>query len=112
METESVIKALTALSQSTRLGIFRLLVQVGPEGLSAGRIAECLSIPPSSLSFHLKELSNAGLLSSRQDSRYVIYSAQFDTMNAVIAYLTENCCGGSPCGSAADPVCPNPPEMP
>jgi DNA-binding transcriptional ArsR family regulator len=97
MESKSVVTALGALAQESRLAIFRLLVAAGPAGLAAGKIAEALAMPPSSLSFHLKELSYAGLVNSRQESRFVIYSANFDAMNALIAYLTENCCGGIPC---------------
>ena len=97
MESKTAITALAALAQDTRLAIFRLLVKAGPEGLPAGKIAETLSIPPSSLSFHLKELSHATLISSRQDGRFVIYSANFHTMKGVLDYLTENCCGGAPC---------------
>jgi DNA-binding transcriptional ArsR family regulator len=97
MEMKSAVTALAALAQESRLAVFRLLVQAGPEGLSVGRIGEALGIPPSSLSFHMKELSHAGLVSSRQEGRYVIYAAHFETMNEVIAFLTENCCGGAPC---------------
>lgn len=97
METNFIITALAALAQESRLAIFRLLVQTGPAGLPAGRIAEALGVPSSSLSFHLKELSHARLLTSRQDGRFVIYSANFPAMNDLIAYLTENCCGGQPC---------------
>jgi ArsR family transcriptional regulator len=97
METKSVVTALAALAQESRLAIFRLLVQTGPEGLSAGKIAETLSISPSSLSFHMKELSHANLVASRQESRYVIYSANFQAMAELLAFLTENCCGGKPC---------------
>lgn len=97
MEAKSVVAALSAIAQESRLAVFRLLVQVGPSGLAAGKIAEALAVPPSSLSFHLKELSYAGLVTSRQESRFVIYSANFDAMNELIAYLTENCCGGEPC---------------
>jgi len=106
VETKFVVTALSAIAQESRLAIFRLLVQVGPSGLSAGKIAEALEIPPSSLSFHLKELSYAGLVTSRQESRFVIYSANFETMNDLIAYLTENCCGGSPCTPTCTPACP------
>ena len=107
MESKTVVAALSALAQESRLAIFRLLVQAGPAGLSAGRIAELLAVPSSSLSFHLKELSRADLLLSRQDGRFVIYSANFDAMNRLIAYMTENCCGGEPCGTvqAAGEVC-------
>jgi ArsR family transcriptional regulator len=97
MEIKSVVTALAALAQDSRLAIFRLLVQTGPEGLSAGKIGEALGIPPSSLSFHMKELTYANLVSSRQEGRYVIYSANFQTMHELLSFLTENCCSGSPC---------------
>lgn len=97
MESKAVIIALAALAQETRLAIFRMLVQAGSEGMQAGKIAETLGVPASSLSFHLKELNRAGLIDSRQESRFVIYSANFQSMNALVAYLTENCCGGKPC---------------
>jgi ArsR family transcriptional regulator len=97
METKSVVKALAALAQESRLAVFRILVQAGPEGMAAGRIGEATGVAPSSLSFHLKELSNAGLIESRQESRFVIYSARYSSMDALIGYLTENCCGGVEC---------------
>ena len=97
METDDALTALAALAHSIRLAVFRLLVQAGPAGLPAGRIAELMEIPASSLSFHLKELHRAGLLASRQDGRSIIYMAHFDTMNGLLAYLTQNCCGGNPC---------------
>jgi DNA-binding transcriptional ArsR family regulator len=97
METTSALSALAALAQESRLATFRLLVQAGPEGLPASRIAETLGLPPSSLSFHLKELTHANLIVPRQDGRFVIYAARFDTMNALVGFLTENCCGGAPC---------------
>lgn len=97
METKSVVKALAALAQESRLTVFRLLVQAGPEGLPAGKISEVAGIVPSSLSFHLKELANAGLIDSRQEGRFVIYTAQYPAMDALIGYLTENCCGGVAC---------------
>ena len=97
MESNQVIKALAALAQDSRLAIFRALIQCGPQGLSVGKIAERVDIAPATLSFHLKELSIAGLLSSRQDGRYVIYSASFAAMNELIGFLTENCCGGNAC---------------
>lgn len=103
MENKTAVTALAALAQESRLAIFRLLVQAGPIGLAAGKIGETLGIPPSSLSFHMKELSHANLVSSRQESRFVIYSANFQTMNEVIGFLTENCCGGTLC-SATNPV--------
>ena len=97
MEIKDAVTSLAALGHDTRLTIFRYLVQAGPDGLAAGRLAELAAIPPSSLSFHLKELVHAGLLVSRQEGRFVIYAAQYDAMNALIAFLTENCCGGVPC---------------
>lgn len=103
METKTVVTALSALAQETRLAIFRLLVQQGPEGLAAGKIGEALKLPPATLSFHLKELSHAGLLSSRQEGRSIIYSTNFDIMNQVLGFLTENCCGGAPCAPTGTP---------
>lgn len=97
MEMINAVAALAALAHESRLAVFRLLVEAGPEGLPAGRIGERLGIPPSSLSFHLKELSHAGLLRSRQQGRFVIYAADFDAMNGLIGFLTENCCAGSAC---------------
>ncbi|MBY4946090.1 metalloregulator ArsR/SmtB family transcription factor [Cupriavidus respiraculi] len=97
METENALGALAALAHAIRLTVFRQLVQAGPEGMAAGRIAERMQMPASSLSFHLKELHRAGLLTSRQDGRSIIYMARYETMNALLAYLTDNCCGGNPC---------------
>jgi len=97
MATPSALSALAALAQDSRLAVFRLLVQAGPEGLAASSIGEQLGIPPSSLSFHLKELAHAGLVRSRPEGRFIIYAAGFETMNALIAFLTDNCCGGNPC---------------
>ena len=97
MESNQAIKALSALAQDSRLAIFRLLIQRGPRGLSVGKIAEHLDIAAATLSFHLKELSIAGLLASRQEGRFVIYSANFAAMNDLIGFLTTNCCGGNPC---------------
>lgn len=97
INTKNMLLALAALAQESRLAIFRLLVQVGPNGLAASKIGEQLCIAPSSLSFHLKELSHADLVVSRQDGRFVIYCANIDSMNGVIGFLTENCCGGNPC---------------
>jgi ArsR family transcriptional regulator, arsenate/arsenite/antimonite-responsive transcriptional repressor len=101
METGFAVEALAALAQETRLAIFRLLVQNGPQGLAAGEIAEKIGVPAPTLSFHLKELARAGLLRSRQDRRYVIYTADFENMLALVAFLTENCCGGRSCAPAA-----------
>ena len=97
MEASAVIRALAALAQEHRLAVYRLLVQAGSAGMSAGSISEATGIAPSSLSFHLKEMSHANMVTSRQEGRYVIYSANFATMNTLLAYLTENCCGGTPC---------------
>lgn len=105
MDNKDAVTALAALAQEARLAAFRLLVQAGPEGLAASRIAEALGMPPSSLSFHLKELTHANLVVPRQDGRFVIYAAQFDRMNALLAFLTENCCGGNPCSPIAAPAC-------
>ncbi len=112
MENKSAVKALAALAQDSRLAIFRVLVQAGREGLSAGRIGETLGIPPSSLTFHMKELSHANLVTSRQESRYVIYSANFEAMNELLAFLTESCCGGAPCLSTSFAECPPGGESP
>lgn len=105
METKNVISALAALAQESRLGVFRLLVQIGPEGLAASKIAEQLSIPPSSLSFHLKELTHAGLVIPKQDGRFIIYAVNFETMNQVMGFLTESCCSGKPCTPLVSLVC-------
>jgi ArsR family transcriptional regulator len=105
METKSAVTALSALAQDSRLAIFRLLVQAGPAGLSAGKIGEALGISPSSLTFHLKELMLGNLVSSKPEGRFVIYSANFEIMNALLAFLTENCCGGKPCPPSLSPVC-------
>jgi predicted transcriptional regulator len=105
METSNVITALAALAQESRLAIFRLLVQAGPEGVAASGIAQQLGIPPSSLSFHLKELSHAGLIKQLKAGRSLIYSADFSVMNGLIGFLTENCCGGNPCGPVCAPAC-------
>ncbi|QEZ43888.1 ArsR/SmtB family transcription factor [Cupriavidus oxalaticus] len=102
METDHALEALAALAHSIRLSVFRLLVQAGPQGLAAGRIAELMEMPASSLSFHLKELHRAGLLASRQDGRSIIYMARFETMNALLGYLTENCCSGNPCSPVSN----------
>ena len=100
MDTASAISSLSALAQETRLSIFRLLVEAGTQGLAAGAIAERLDIPASSLSFHLAELTRAGLIAQRRESRSLIYSANFRAMNALVGYLTENCCGGNPAACA------------
>jgi DNA-binding transcriptional ArsR family regulator len=108
METTTALAAFAALAQETRLAVYRLLVEHAPDGLTAGKVAETLAIAPASLSFHLKELTRAGLIVPRQDGRYVWYRADLDTMNAVVGYLTENCCGSS---AVCDPACA-PPSRP
>ncbi len=105
MQTKTAITSLAALAHDSRLAVFRLLVQAGPEGMAASKISEALEIPPSSLSFHLKELSHAGLLTGTQDGRYIHYAANYDAMNGLIAFLTENCCGGNPCTPVCTPAC-------
>lgn len=97
MKTNEVVTALGALAQETRLGIYRLLVQAGPKGMAAGAIADQLGLPPATLSFHLKELNHAGLVTSCQDGRFVIYATNFKAMIRLVGFLTENCCGGSVC---------------
>src|SRR5262249_2685103 len=103
MKKSAVIAALGALAQDTRLDIFRLLVQKGPEGLPAGEIGARLGQPSPTMSFHLNQLRFAGLVTSRRESRSIIYSANFKAMNDLVSYLTENCCGGRPelCSPAA-----------
>lgn len=101
VNTKTAVRALAALAQDSRLEVFRLLVQAGPAGLTAGEIAERLGIPASTLSFHFKALSQAGLVDSRQESRFVHYAARYAAMNDLIAFLAENCCGGRACLPAA-----------
>lgn len=102
MTAAEAIGALGALAQEHRLALFRLLVQAGPDGLRAGAIASSLGIPNSSLSFHLAQLSRAGLIRQQRQHRSLIYSADYDAMNALIGYLMENCCAGAACAPAAD----------
>jgi ArsR family transcriptional regulator, arsenate/arsenite/antimonite-responsive transcriptional repressor len=102
MEPKAAVAALGALAHETRLKIFRLLVQRGPEGMAAGALAERLGIAPSSLTFHLQQLMHAGLITQRRLSRQLIYATDFTAMNAVMGYLTENCCGGA---ELCAPVC-------
>ena len=103
MEKSETIAALAALAQESRLDIFRLLVQAGSEGRPVGHIGERLGLPSATLSFHLNQLKQAGLVSFRREGRSLIYTANFPAMNGLMAYLTENCCGGSPadCGVSA-----------
>jgi ArsR family transcriptional regulator, arsenate/arsenite/antimonite-responsive transcriptional repressor len=102
METTDTVAALSALAQEHRLAIFRLLVQAGPQGLPAGQVAEQLKLAPNTLTFHFDRLRLAGLVAVRREGRSMIYAAQFETMNALLGFLTENCCQGSPeqCASA------------
>ena len=105
METSRAVDALGALAHQTRLTLFRLLVQQGPAGLAAGRIAETIGVAPSSLSFHLQQLVHAGLITQRHLGRQLIYAADFTAMNGLVAYLTENCCGRDvSCAPVCDPA--------
>jgi ArsR family transcriptional regulator len=103
MEKTQAVAALAALAQDNRLDVFRLLVQAGPGGLPAGQVAVALGLPPNTLTFHFDRLRMAGLVTVRREGRSMIYAARFDTMNAVIAFLTENCCAGA--ADCAAPVC-------
>lgn len=98
MEQNEVVRSLSALAQPVRLQVFRALVVRGGDGLTPGAMAEGLGIPANTLSFHLKELTHAGLVTQERSSRNLIYRAAFDRMNALLAYLTENCCRGTDCG--------------
>jgi DNA-binding transcriptional ArsR family regulator len=102
VKAKQIVAALGALAHETRLQVFRLLVQRGPDGLPAGMISEKLKLPPSSLTFHLQQLAYAGLVTQRRVSRQIIYTTDFAAMNTVMAYLTENCCGS---GAACPPAC-------
>lgn len=97
MESKTAVTSLAALAHDTRLGLFRHLVQAGPAGLTPGELGETFGLPPATLSFHLKELSRAGLLQAQPEGRFIRYRADFTAMNALLGYLTENCCGGQPC---------------
>ena len=102
MDPTAAVTALAALAHDHRLALYRMLVERGPQGMAAGEIADALSIPPSSLTFHLKQLQYAGLVLPRRASRQVFYSADFDAMNRLMAYLTQNCCGST---DARVPLC-------
>jgi len=108
MKADSVIGALSALAQEHRLAVFRQLVQAGEKGMAAGAIADTLGIANSSLSFHLAQLRTAGLILQERQHRSLIYRANYPAMNAVLAYLTENCCAGAACASDAACVAPAP----
>lgn len=99
MNSDTAITALGALAQEHRLALFRLLVQAGKDGMAAGAIAEALGIPNSSLSFHLAQLSRAGLIRQERQHRSLIYRADYEAMNALVGYLMENCCAGAECGT-------------
>jgi DNA-binding transcriptional ArsR family regulator len=105
MDSGSAIDALAALAQEHRLSLFRLLVQAGDEGMSAGAIARALGVPNSSLSFHLAQLRNAGLILQERQQRSLIYRANYPVMNELVGYLTENCCAGAGAGCGAGPAC-------
>jgi ArsR family transcriptional regulator, arsenate/arsenite/antimonite-responsive transcriptional repressor len=96
MEIRTAVMALAALAQETRLAVFRLLIEAGPEGLPAGRIGEVLEVPGATLSFHLKELARAGLVSSRQEKQFIYYAVDFERMAELMTFLTQNCCKGMP----------------
>ena len=97
MEKTDAVTALAALAQDNRLDVFRLLVQAGPAGMPAGAVADALGLAPNTLTFHFDRLRMAGLVTVRRDGRSMIYVAQFEKMNALLGFLTENCCGGAPC---------------
>ena len=96
MELNTAVITLAALAQETRLAVFRLLVEAGPEGVAAGRIGESLKVPGATLSFHLKELARAGLVTTRQERQFIYYAVDFDRMAELMAFLTQNCCQGMP----------------
>jgi ArsR family transcriptional regulator, arsenate/arsenite/antimonite-responsive transcriptional repressor len=108
MEKTAAIVALGALAQESRLDIFRLLVQVGTEGMPAGHIGERLGLPSATLAFHLKELKHAGLVTFERNGRSLIYTAVYPAMNALLEYLTENCCQGNPAACGLDDAACNP----
>ena len=96
MEKIDAVAALSALAQDNRLDVFRLLVEAGPEGMPAGGIAQALGLAPNTLTFHFDRLRTAGLVTVRRDGRSMIYAARFETMNALLGFLTDSCCGGAP----------------
>lgn len=105
MDETDVVRSLAALAQPVRLKVFRALVVTGEAGLTPSAIAEGLGIPPNTLSFHLKELANAGLVNQERASRHIIYRAAYARMNALLGYLTKNCCEGTSCAVEADSTC-------
>jgi len=102
MEKTDAVAALSALAQDSRLDVFRLLVQAGPEGMPAGAVAEALDLAPNTLTFHFDRLRMADLVTVRREGRSMIYAARFEKMNALLSFLTENCCGGVPCTPAVE----------
>src|ERR1700731_4734003 len=102
MEKTDIVAALAALAQDNRLDVYRLLVQAGPEGMPAGAVAAALELAPNTLTFHFDRLRTAGLVTVRRDGRSMIYAAQFETMNSLLGFLTENCCSGALCAPAAE----------
>lgn len=107
MNEPDVVKALGALAQETRLKLFRLLVVAGKDGLTPSHMAETLEVAPTALSFHLKELSHAGLVNTERDGRNIIYRAEFVAMDALLTFLSAECCQGQPCLSSLPPTCTN-----
>src|SRR5215468_10876612 len=105
MEKSDAVAALAALAQDNRLDVFRLLVQAGPEGMPAGGVADALDLAPNTLTFHFERLRQAGLVTVRREGRSMIYAARFETMNTLLDFLTENCCGGAPDKCAPPPAC-------
>jgi len=108
MDAAEVVAALGAIAHEHRLAVYRMLVERGPDGLPAGAIAERLGLPPSSLTFHLQQLLHAGLVTQRRLSRQLIYAADFAAMNGLVAFLTENCCGGAACAPVCNPAAARP----
>jgi DNA-binding transcriptional ArsR family regulator len=106
MDPKQVVDALAALAHESRLGVYRLLVECGPDGLNAGGIAARLEMPPSSMTFHLQSLHRAGLVTQERRSREIIYAADFNAMNELVGYLTENCCGGNAAACCAPASAP------
>jgi len=102
MKKQDAVAILSALAQDSRLDVFRLLVQAGPEGMPAGAVAEALDLAPNTLTFHFDRLRTAGLVTVRREGRSMIYAGQFETMNALLGFLTDNCCGGVSCAPAAE----------
>jgi ArsR family transcriptional regulator len=101
MDNKTAVQSLSALAQDSRLEVYRHLVQAGPDGVPAGELAETLEIPATTLSFHLKTLNHAGLIEARQDGRFIFYSANYPAMNALLSFLSDNCCGGRSCVTVA-----------